>query len=462
MSNLTLSIQPFQLMLDTNNVFINNEKIINLIGGDRILLTGNNGSGKSHLLQIIKGIIPQLITPYFLTDGCILYQQKQITDLTLAEARTIIYLGSNPRTGFVFDQVLSDLKLSYYGLTHPHHVFIKSVTAIAEQLQMQHLLNSKISNLSQGQQQLIHIIKILLQQPLILLLDEITNCLDDNNSKLVIDCIHKYLPNSIIITVDHNPQHITQFINKQLVIKNGQLLSDNNNTLTPVNNNYQFEQSPHYSQQQHKTENILELKQVNFSWNQHHHIFKELNLKINSGQVINIYGNNGSGKSILLQLITKQILPKSGSILISGQLLQKLKKSKIYKKISILFTHSSLHFFELTVEKEIINISKSTKQILTDINLLDKKELHFNALSQGEQKRLALTIVLYSDTDILLLDDPFLGQDVNNREKLEKMITDINKTTNKTIIIISSKLSMLSKNSDITYKIENYDLIPKH
>ncbi len=456
MTSIELSILPFKLQLVEDSVFISNDQVINLYAGDFVHLLGENGSGKSHLLQIVKGIIPEILKPYSLTPNCILYKKKDLSNLTIDEHVEIAYLGQNPNSGFVIDHVFKDLKLSYQGLSESEDVFIQDLEKIADQLGIIDLLERKITSLSSGEQQIINITRILLQKPKVLLLDEFAEYLDDENVRKILSLINTNLTEMIVIAVDHNSKHLVGYINKHLKICNCHLEIGQADI-----NSYDF--NSQHSDADRTNHAVLDIINLYFHW-PHRKIFQELNLCVNSGEIIGIYGENGSGKSSLLQLITKQIIPNKGYIKLVGNLLKSIKPKKIFQMINILFTNSTLHFFEMTVEQEIKQLlSRKTmnfnaENILSKINLLDKKHLHFSALSNGEQKRLALATVLFSNADILLLDNPFLGQDVKNRKELEELIYNLAIENNKTIIVVGSKLSQLPQKPHKVYQILEYKL----
>jgi energy-coupling factor transporter ATP-binding protein EcfA2 len=454
MNSVELSISPFQLKFEEDYAFISNNQVINLCAGDFVHLSGENGSGKSHLLQIIKGIIPEIIKPHNLTPNCILYNKKTLNMLTVAEHAKIAYLGQNPTSGFVIDHVFKDLKLSYKGLSESEELFMQDLTKIADKLGITNLLERKITSLSSGEQQMVNITRILLQKPNILLLDEFSEYLDDDNIINTLSLMTAYLPEIIVIIADHNPKHITSYINKHLTIYNSCI-----EVVKSETNYSDFSFQPTTS----NGTNYKMLEVINLYFHlSHRQIFSDLNLCVNAGEIVGIYGENGSGKSSLLQLIIKQISPNKGYIKLEENLLKKIKPKKLFQIINILFTNSILHFFELTVEQEIIqlssrqNINLTAETILSKINLLDKKTLHFSALSHGEQKRLALATILFSNAKILLLDNPFLGQDIKNRKELEELIYKLATENKKTIIVVSSKMSQLPQKSHKIYKISEH------
>ena len=443
--NTTLQLLPFQISHTEQKIFLENIQKIELCSGDFVLISGANGSGKSHLLQLIKGIIPQIIDLHQAPRNAIIYNDSSIHNLAEPVQNEIAYLGQIPHTGFVIDHVLQDLWFSYRGLSNiDQHAFEQDILRILEAFDISQLIDRKISSLSSGEQQLINVTRILLQQPKILLLDEFGEYLSNNNLQKVIEYVKDALKNMIVLVADHNSFEILPYITKQIYIQNAQIKLRNFD-LEGYRKNRQFpvlisdiDIKPMQS--------TLTIKDLSFTWNNKlpdSVLFSNLNINLSIQEIIGIYGNNSSGKSTLLHLLVRHLSPNFGTITLFDKNITNILKKTYFKNVHVLFTNSILHFFEVNIETELQNLAFSPEFILTTINLIDKKHLHFSALSNGEQKRLALATVIFSKAKLILLDDPFLGQDYENRLALETLIHEIRVKLNTSFIIVSNKISLL-------------------
>lgn len=144
-------------------------------------------------------------------------------------------------------------------------------------------------------------------------------------------------------------------------------------------------------------------------------IFRGISATFESNQIYGLIGFNGSGKSTLLQMISGYITPNEGAISYENNA-TKLKVEDQYKHIAISAPYMDL-LDEFTVAESIEmhakfkSISKSAKAILEEIELEKHQNKLLNQLSSGMRQRLKLALALYSETDVLLLDEPCANLD---------------------------------------------------
>ncbi len=192
------------------------------------------------------------------------------------------------------------------------------------------------------------------------------------------------------------------------------------------------------------------------------YILKNLNFTILEGQKIAIIGQNGQGKSTLMNIITKQIEPDTGEVIIDGsKQIEMLSQNPIFdKNMTVIETienqldeiniaikrHEELsqmleNDFEnktlLDEHSDITNfldhkngwdISNQINRILYEFKLQELKDKNINTLSGGEQKRVLLSGLILKKPDLLLLDEPTNHLDVYMVEFLEQILNKQNTT----------------------------------
>lgn len=171
-------------------------------------------------------------------------------------------------------------------------------------------------------------------------------------------------------------------------------------------------------------------------------IFKELNFHFRSNRSYALTGSNGSGKSTLLQIIAGNMLASKGEVLYQkGN--SKVTSEDIFKHISIaapylelieeftLLELVSFHFkFKSTLEGETID------SILEHAYLWDSRNKSIKNFSSGMKQRLKLMLAFYSDTPILLLDEPTSNLD---KRGVDWYLMQIDKLGDRTTIIASNQ-----------------------
>ncbi len=174
---------------------------------------------------------------------------------------------------------------------------------------------------------------------------------------------------------------------------------------------------------------------------------KKVSLNINKGEFITIMGQNGAGKTTLIRTINGLIRPTKGEIFLEGENIDSKTIATLSKKVGIIFQNPTHQLFSNTVEDEIkfslknLNLDKEEIQIkadkvLKEFNLEKYRNRSPLSLSGGESKKIAIASIICRDPEILVFDEPTLGQDAKEIRFLVKLIHNELKR-GKTIIIVT-------------------------
>ncbi len=174
---------------------------------------------------------------------------------------------------------------------------------------------------------------------------------------------------------------------------------------------------------------------------------KCINLNIFKGELVGIMGKNGAGKTTLIRTLNGLIRPTSGDIFIENENINKKTIATMAQKVGIVFQNPYHQLFSNSIEEEIkfslksFNLSREETQIrvnqtLQEFNLEKYRKRSPLNLSGGESKKLAIASIICRDPEVLIFDEPTLGQD---EKEMEFFINLINreKKKGKTIIIIT-------------------------
>jgi len=177
---------------------------------------------------------------------------------------------------------------------------------------------------------------------------------------------------------------------------------------------------------------------------------KQVSLNIKKGEFIAIMGQNGAGKTTLIRTFNGLIRPTKGSIFLEGENIDSKTIATLSKKVGVIFQNPMHQLFSNTLEDEIkfslknLNLDKEEIQIKVDQTLEEfnlekyRKRSPFN-LSGGESKKLATASILCRDPDILVFDEPTLGQDAKEISFLLELIKNELKR-GKTIIMVTHNI----------------------
>ncbi len=210
----------------------------------------------------------------------------------------------------------------------------------------------------------------------------------------------------------------------------------------------------------------VELKGVSFMRGSRS-IFKNVDISIPRGKVTGIMGPSGSGKTTLLRLMGAQLRPASGQVLVNGQNLPDLSRSDLFdmrKQMGVLFQSGAL-FTDLDVFENVafpLRVhTELPEDMIRDIVLMKLQavglrgafELMPDELSGGMKRRVALARAIALDPQILMYDEPFVGQDPVAMGILVRLIRLLNDALGITSIVVSHDLAETASIADYLYVV---------
>lgn len=194
-------------------------------------------------------------------------------------------------------------------------------------------------------------------------------------------------------------------------------------------------------------------------------IFDNISLTVPKGKVTAIMGPSGIGKTTLLRLIGGQLTPDSGEILFQNQNIPTLSRSELYqarKKMSMLFQSGAL-FTDLNVYDNVAWPLREHTQLpaallhttvmmkLEAVGLRGAEKLMPAELSGGMARRVALARAIALEPDLIMFDEPFVGQDPITMSVLVKLIDELNQALGVTCIVVSHDVPEVLSIADYAY-----------
>lgn len=188
------------------------------------------------------------------------------------------------------------------------------------------------------------------------------------------------------------------------------------------------------------------LKDKLLHWNRHnverHQVLNNINLNIRRGETVALIGTNGSGKSTLLKLMTKIIFPNTGSITTNGKLTSLLELGAGFHQD---FTGRENIYFNASI----FGLTRKDIEARID-DIIEFSELGtfidnpVRTYSSGMYMRLAFSVAINVDADILLIDEILAVGDQHFQDKCYKKLEEL-KNSGKTIVIVTHSLDVVKK-----------------
>lgn len=186
------------------------------------------------------------------------------------------------------------------------------------------------------------------------------------------------------------------------------------------------------------------------------HALKDVNFSVPKGEFVAVVGESGSGKSTLLNMIGALDTPTSGKVLIDGQEIFNMKDEQrtIFRRRNIGFIFQAFNLIpELNVEQNItfpvlLDYQKPdqayVEEILTVLNLKERRHHLPRQLSGGQQQRVAIGRALITRPMLILADEPTGNLDTQNSDEVIALLKKASKRYEQTIIMITHNRSIAS------------------
>ncbi|QSS99551.1 ABC transporter ATP-binding protein [Pontibacillus sp. ALD_SL1] len=178
-----------------------------------------------------------------------------------------------------------------------------------------------------------------------------------------------------------------------------------------------------------------------------------ISFSVRKGEIVGLLGPNGAGKTTTIKSICGLLVPDQGSIKINGYDSVN-ERNKALRHISAVLEGNRNVYWRLTVEENLEYFSgnrgmkkreskERIDQLLELFRLEDKRSEIVNNLSRGMQQKLAMAVALMANTDVILLDEPTLGLDVETSYEVRSLLKHIAEHEGKTIIISTHDMAVV-------------------
>ena len=183
-------------------------------------------------------------------------------------------------------------------------------------------------------------------------------------------------------------------------------------------------------------------------------VLKDASFTVNAGEIVCLLGNNGAGKTTIINCILKMIHQDSGEIRLDGKDIQNIKNGEYFNKVSALLESSSNVYDYLTGWQNIeyfaglSKIDSKTPDIakyIDDFELREAIHKPVGEYSRGMQQKLALIISLMLSPKLLLLDEPTLGLDIKSKNSVIDNLNHLVKEKGMAVILTTHQMEVVQK-----------------
>ena len=193
---------------------------------------------------------------------------------------------------------------------------------------------------------------------------------------------------------------------------------------------------------------MIEFKDVTKEYTKGIAALNGINLKIEQGEFVFIVGDSGSGKSTLIRLLMKELDPTSGTIIVNGMNLNRMKHRHIAKyrrHLGVVFQdfrllkdrniYENIAFAQRVIETPTRILKQKVPAALSLVGLAQKYKAYPRELSGGEQQRVAIARAVVNEPAILLVDEPTGNLDPTNAWEIMKLLEEANERGTTVLVV---------------------------
>ncbi len=444
--------------------------------GEVHALMGENGAGKSTLMKILTGV--------YTKDGGVVKvdgQEVHYNDPQEAEAAGIVFIYQE--LNVMFDLTVEENLFMGKEITKGFGICDKKAMRakakeILDRMGVRIPVDTVMSDLSVGQQQMIEICKALLVDAKVIIMDEPTAALTQSETAALFEVIENLRRRGVsIVYISHRMEEIFELCDRITVLRDGQYIDTCEIKDITMDDVVKMmigrEIGERYPSRNHSIgKTVFEVKGLSRKG-----AFSDVSFTVGAGEVLGVSGLMGAGRTEIMQAIFGYLPADSGEILIDGQPV-KIKNPMDAMKAGIGFITEDRKVEGLMLDKTIREnialanlgvisgsgvISKSKEKSLISKGIEEFKIRCFGTehecgnLSGGNQQKVVLAKWIYTEPKILILDEPTRGVDIGAKKEIYNVINDMARK-GVAIIMVSSELPEILGMSDRVMVVREGDV----
>lgn len=200
---------------------------------------------------------------------------------------------------------------------------------------------------------------------------------------------------------------------------------------------------------------MIEVENLCFAYPNGKDVLHNVYLKVQDGEFIAVMGENGAGKTTLIRHFNGLLKPSKGRVLVDGIDTKKSSVASLARIVGLVFQNPDHQLFCETVKDEVAFslknfgypeeiVERRVRGILETLDLTSYMDSSPFMLSGGERKRVALASVLVWNPKHIVLDEPTIGQDYQQKDRLRNFILQLN-TQGKTVIVVTHDVEFIAE-----------------
>ncbi len=479
-SDPVIRVDAFSFRYPGSDEFVLEEASLDVAAGEFLAVLGGNGSGKTTLCKSFNGLVPHFFEGE--TGGRVVVDGRETAAESTGTLSSIVgYVYQDFDHQLVQPTVRQDVEFG--PLNYGYEDYADRATRALERLDIGHLADDLIWELSGGQKHLVALAGVLALEPAVVVVDEPAAQLDPQNALAVYETLAAInRDGQTVVTIEHDTELVADYADRVALVDDGQIrwtaptrtalnrieelrerdihppqvtelcrrieatVDDAPADVYPVTVAAAADatagRQPTVSDGRGEApsapatdpEPVVTFDGVDYGYladGDPVTILSDFSLSIRSGENVALVGANGAGKSTVLKLITGLLTPDSGSVAVRGTDTAGASPEELAEEVVYVHQQPEEMFVEDTVEKDVSyylrqrdrgDVAAVVDEVLETLDLDHLRAADGRLLSVGQQRRASLAIGLAMEPSVVLLDEPTGCLDVASRREVATML----------------------------------------
>jgi energy-coupling factor transport system ATP-binding protein len=454
--------------------------------GEKVLIAGKNGVGKTTLSKIMSGLIPRVEHGVMLGESRL--NGKNINEYKQKElAKELSVLFQDFEAQIVATSVREELIFYPLNLGVPYEKAFEGAGLLAAKFGLSALLDRDISELSGGEKQKIEILSLLNANPKLLILDEPFTDMDPASQEFLLSFLKSGGFSGTLVVFEQSLDYFEHF-DRVILLNNGEVIRNGSrevcgdlealklagieppplyricggyvkpemNAAGLLRETKAFDRDKYniiLNEPAGSGRVVFDVKELFFKYpGNENYALEDLNFTVNEGDFLVVVGSNGSGKTTLMKILAGIYGFKKGQVFYN---MKSLKTDSPLDSIGYVYQNPDNQIFAETVFDEIAfalrikgvkeeEITSRVENMMDIFGITDKRNADPFSLPKGDRQKVACASILILWPDVIILDEPTTGLDAQSLAGLMKIMTGLNRA-GKTIIIITHHMAVAAR-----------------